>query len=131
VGVAYIIRSQKHDLRLDPHYFVEQLRNRWLNVEVHVITDPRAHSVFQWHLTMDDGAFLLGDFNEQGISYEVSGLANVANFALWYRVLVPSEHMLVLYKSSLTHKPIQLVKETILEDILAGFNVPFDLNEYD
>jgi hypothetical protein len=131
MGVAYIINSENHDLRVDTTYFVEQLQNRWPNTEVRFISDPRAHAVFQWHLTMDDGAFMLGDFSAQGISYEVSNLSNVARFALWYRTLVPVGYKLFLYKESLAHKPIELMKETTQEDILAGFNTPFALSEYE
>ena len=54
-------------------------------------------------------------------------LANVANFALWYRSLVPAKYKLLLYKDSLDHKPIELIEGITVDDIVNGFDIPFDL----
>ena len=130
MGIEYAIASEDKDFRIDTQYFVEKLRNRWPGAEIRFNLNPQIISVFQWSLTMDDN-FMLGDFNEQGISFKGGSLSNVASFALWYATLVPSKHKLFLYNSSLDHKPIELVKGITLENILAGFNIPLDLSEYE
>ena len=132
MGVIYIIAIQDDTIKVPAHHFVEQLQQKWLAAKVHFISDPNANSELQWSLVIDeDSSFVLGDFSGGGISFKGGGsLANVAKLALWYRSLVPYKHEMLLYKDSLDHKPIVLADETTVDDIVNGFDIPFDLLSY-
>jgi hypothetical protein len=131
VGVEYLITPETSDFMIDTDYFVAALQNRWPNAKIHFITDPQTPSILQWSLVMDDSSSMLGDFNKQGISFEVSGLSNVADFARWYRTIVPAKYKLFLYKSSLNHEPIELTETITTEDIIRDFNIPLDMSKYE
>jgi hypothetical protein len=127
MGVIYIVAIQNDDIKVPTHHFVEQLQQKWPIAKFHFISDPSIHSELQWSLYMDDEQFMLGDFSQRGISFKGGGLVNVAKLALWYRSLVPHEYEVLLYKDSLNHRPIALTTGTTVEDVINGFDIPFDL----
>jgi hypothetical protein len=124
---AFIISTLgETDLRTDATYFEKQLRKQWPDAEIHVITDPQAHSVLQWKIMTQSKDLILGDlYGEQSVAFKGGDRTDVVNFALWYRTIVPLRYKLYLYKEDLSHQPIELTADVTIEDILAGFDAPF------
>jgi hypothetical protein len=127
MGISIIISHEKGHV-LEAGYFVKELREKWPEAKIHFITDPSAHSLLQFKLPDDLG--ILGDFSGSGISYKGSGRSADVQFALWYRSVVPIDWGLRIYDSAMTFDLIVLTAETTEEQIIAGFDVPFDVSKY-
>ncbi|MBI5961725.1 MAG: hypothetical protein HY866_23510 [Chloroflexi bacterium] len=124
-----IIISHENDETLKVSYFVEQLKEKWPKAEVYFISDPKAHSLLQFQ-TFDDFG-LLGDFLGTGVSYTTSGgRIEDAQFALWYRSIVPAEWKLRVYDSAMTFDFMFLTNESTEEQIIVGFDIPFDISKH-
>jgi hypothetical protein len=125
---AFIISTLgTHGPKTDADAFVQQLREQWPTVQTHVIRDPNSKSVLQWKIVTDEGDTILGDlFGGQSVAFKGGTRSDIANFALWFRTLIPSEHRIFLYKEDLSHQPNELTDRTTLVDIIAGLKVPFD-----
>jgi hypothetical protein len=126
MSVKYIIAHEDHEV-MNWHYFVEQLKKKWSEVRVHFISGPNV-PLLQFE-TPDD-FWVLGDFAGSGISYTTTGLSTIAQFALWYRSIVPTQWKLQYYDSGLYFDPMSLTTETTEEQIIAGFDIPFDVTRY-
>ena len=126
MGISIII-AHKDKQVLNTDYFVEQLKKQWPEVRIHLISDPNA-PLLQFR-TPDDFR-ILGDFSGTGVSYKSYSRVEDVYFALWYRSIVPAEWELQLYDSALTFDMMSLTSETTEEEIIAGFNVPFDVSKY-
>jgi hypothetical protein len=127
MSVKYIIAHEHHEV-LNADYFVEQLRKKWPEVKIHFITDPNA-PLLQFE-TSDD-FWILGNFTGTGVAYQVNSSPNAAQFALWYRSIVPAEWQLRYHDSGLYFDLMFLTSETTEEQIIAGFNIPFDISKYE
>jgi hypothetical protein len=121
------IIAHEHDEVMKTDYFVEQLKKRWSEVRIHFISDPNA-PLLQFE-TPDDFR-VLGDFAGTGISYWATVTSTVTQFALWYRSIVPAEWQLRFYDSGLYFDPMFLTSETTEEQIIAGFDIPFDISKH-
>jgi hypothetical protein len=128
MSVSYIV-SQVNDEVMNTDYFVEQLKKKWSEVKIHFITDPNAHSLLQFSV---EGDFpLLGDFSGDGVSYRAYSEPELAQFALWYRSITPADWQLRYFNSGLYFKPMFITNETTEEQLIAGFAIPFDSDEYE
>ncbi len=124
-----IIIAHEHGEVLNTGYFVEQLKNKWPEVAVHFISDPNA-PILQFKT--EDSFGLLGRFTGIGVLYATSGgRIEDAQFALWYRSIVPAEWELRVYDSDMTFDFMFLTSETTEEQIIAGFEIPFDISKYE
>lgn len=126
MGISIII-SHGPDNVLSTDDFVVQLREKWPAVQIHFETDPNV-SLLQFKTPDNFG--ILGDFLGVGISYKGYSRVEDVYFALWYRSIVPDNWQLRMYDSALTFDLMVLTSETTEEQILAGFNVPFDSSKY-
>jgi hypothetical protein len=126
MGISIII-SHENDKVMNTDYFVEQLKKKWPEVKIHFISDPNA-PLLQFE-TPDD-FWILGDFLGSGIAYKGYSGAEDVHFALWYCSIVPTEWELRVYDSALTFDILFLTSKTTEEQIVAGFNAPFDINKH-
>jgi hypothetical protein len=127
MGVSMIIAHEPRE-SLDTDYFVEQLRKKWPEAEIHYIPDPK-DAILWFNIADDFGPE--GRFMGTGISYRTGSHLHNADFALWYRTIVPDEWELKLYDSGLYFAIISITKETTREQIMAGFDIPFDPSIYE
>lgn len=131
MGVTYIIAHEPREV-LNTDFFVEQLRKKWPEVEIHYFSDSdNRSSLLQF--TIPNDFWVLGDFTGTGISYKAIGRSNIAQFALWYRSVVPAEWQLRYYDSGLYFDIMLLTSETTEEQIIAGFGIswkPKESNEF-
>jgi hypothetical protein len=127
MGVTYTVFPLNNGFQMETTYFLEQLKEKWSEVETHLITD-RVEPILQWSLTTDYLS-MLGDFTGGGISYESNSLENIAKVALWFRSIVPSKERLLLLDSGLNNAAVELTENSIEADILESFNKPFDPDE--
>jgi hypothetical protein len=98
-------------------------------VGIHFISDPKAHSIFQFKISGDFS--VLGDFRGTGISYKTHSQPETIYFALWYRSIVPDDWQLQYYDSGLYFDIMELTNETTEEQIISGFDIPFDENKFE
>src|SRR4051794_32398169 len=98
MGVSYMIGQENHEV-METDYFVEQLRKKWPEVRINFIGDSQTHSKLQFD-TFDDFS-ASGRFTGTGVWYTASSLSTIAQFALWYRSIVPAEWKLHYYDSGL------------------------------
>ncbi|MBZ0296465.1 MAG: hypothetical protein K8L99_28140 [Anaerolineae bacterium] len=126
MGISIII-SHKDDKVMNTDYFVEQLKKKWSEVKIHLISDTNAPLL---QFETPDNFWVLGDFLGVGVSYK--GYSRVENvyFALWYRSIVPAEWELQIYDSALTFDVMSLTSETTEAQIIAGFDVAFDVSKH-
>lgn len=127
MGLSLIIAHEPSEA-IDTDYFVEQLKKKWSDVEIDYISEPNA-PILQFKT--DDSFGLLGRFFGTGVSYTTDrGRMGDAQFALWYRTIVPDEWELKLYDSGLTFAIMSVTKQTTQEQIMAWFEIPFDPSKY-
>jgi hypothetical protein len=128
VSISIII-AHEHEEVLNSDYFVEQLKKKWPDVDVHFVSDPDAPRL----QFKTEGSFgLRGMFTGTGVSYTTSGgRIQDAQFALWYRSIVPAEWELRVYDSDMTFDFMVLTNETTEGQMIAGFNAPFDISKYE
>jgi hypothetical protein len=114
---------------MDTDYFVEQLGKKWPGVRIHFFTDPNEHSLLQFET--GDELSVLGDFFGTGVWYRAFSNEDTAQFALWYRSIAPAEWSLHFYDSGLYHDVMHITNETTEAEIIAGFDIPFDVSKYE
>jgi hypothetical protein len=128
MSVTFIIAHANKEV-LNTDQFVEEVKKKWPEVGIHFISDPKVHSIFQFKISGDFS--VLGDFRGTGISYKSHSQTETAQFALWYRSIVPSDWQLQYYDSGLYFDIMELTNETTEEQIISGFDIPFDGDKYE
>lgn len=121
--------GQENKEVMDTDYFVDQLRKKWPEVRIHFIDDPNERSILQFR-TPDDFR-IMGDFTGTGVWYTADSSSNTAQFALWYRSIAPVEWSLHFYDSGLYFDMMHITNETTEAEIIAGFDIPFDVSKYE
>ncbi|MBN8594452.1 MAG: hypothetical protein J0M33_22030 [Anaerolineae bacterium] len=123
MSISIIITNRAKE-RLDTNDFVRWLNEKWPNLSIHYISEPNAY-LLQFTVESKDG--VIGRFSGTGISYKTyEGSRSDADFALWYRSIVPDHWELEMYDSALTFEIFSLRNDSAIEDILAAFAVPFN-----
>jgi hypothetical protein len=122
-----IIISHEHDEVLNTDYFAEQLKQKWSEVKIHFITDPNTHLLLEFS---EDNFGLLGYFHGGVVSYRAYSGKEDAQFALWYRSIVPTDWELQISDSALSFDFMFITNETTEEQLIAGFAIPFDTDEF-
>jgi hypothetical protein len=123
MSISLIITNRAKEI-LDTNEFVTELKRKWPNINVHRISEINA-PLLQFTLESEGG--VIGRFSGTGVSYTTNGGSRSdAEFALWYRSIVPNHWELELYDSDLTFEIFSLREDSTIEDILSGFAVPFN-----
>ena len=127
MSVSYIIAHENGEA-MNTEYFVEQLKKKWPEVKIHFNADKSGNLL---QFSTPDDISVLGDFSVTGVWYHASSSFDIVQFALWYRSIVPPEWKLRFYDSGLYFDMISITPETTEEQIIAGFDVPFDISKYE
>jgi hypothetical protein len=127
MSVIYIVAHENKEV-LNTNYFVEQLQKKWADVKIHFYSDSSG-SKLQFDISQKSS--ILGRFSGTGISYQAHSDEDTAQFALWYRSIVPAEWRLRFYCTGLYFDLMVITPETTAEQIVAGFDIPFDDSKYE
>ena len=94
-----ISSSRETDWRLEPRAFVAALRRRWPDAEVRLRVAGNEDSTLDFTLPSGEGYPLLCYLSADGQAVWISGatIAEAAEIAVWFRVLVPAEQELLFY----------------------------------
>jgi hypothetical protein len=85
---------------LDPHEFADALKSRWTDVEVNYSSGE--HVVLSWQCNVKQANRLYGELQPDmhTIVLEKPGEYDVAEFAVWYRSIIPPQYRLSLWNDS-------------------------------
>ena len=120
---AYLISPLDEDIycKVEPENLAEKLKTHWPQCEAVFNTTPESSYVLHWRIRPGQYSLLGGlQANCQIVSVE-GDLAEVADFARWYRAIVPSECRLFIYHTSINRKPFPLSDETTSPEIMLAF----------
>lgn len=88
--------------------FVEALKHRWHGIEV---KESEIYAL-QWSVEVEGYHPMLGGLQSDYHTVTIDGgpIASIAEFAVWYRSLVPEQHRLFLFRETTFDNPIELHK---------------------
>jgi hypothetical protein len=127
MSVRHMIGQENHEV-METGYFVEQLMNKWSGIRIVFLHEPTGY-ILQFEVSAE--FWVLGDFFGTGVWYQASSNEDTARFALWYRSIVPAEWKLDFYDSGLYFDRMFITNETTEAEIIAGFDIPFDISKYE
>ncbi len=113
---------------MDTDYFLDRLREKWSGAKIQFPTDFSAQSFLQFQIL--DRPWILGEFSGTKVSYKSYFPSDIAQFALWYRSIAPSVWDLRLYDAAMSFDFIFLTEKTTQEQIIAGFETPFNIRNF-
>ena len=96
---------------------VEELKKRWDSIEIKEnVSDAY---ILRWAVEFD-GRTILGGIQTdyQTLTIDGGAVANIADFLIWYRTLVPEQYPLFLYKGSKFDNPIKLSASTSKDELV-------------
>ena len=116
---AYIINSMGQSPRwvINQAEIVEELKKRWDSIEIKEnVSDAY---ILRWAVEFD-GRTILGGIQTdyQTLTIDGGAVANIADFLIWYRTLVPEQYPLFLYKGSKFDNPIKLSASTSKDELV-------------
>ncbi len=119
----YLIGSmgKSRDLKISLDMIAHSLLQNWGEIEIR--TTNIGSSLLEWRISVENSLIngnLLSD--SQTISLDTGDVTVVAEFAIWYRSLVPQEHKLFLYSGPTWQYPIELFSDTSVEEIVGAIN---------
>jgi hypothetical protein len=110
-------------LEIDIDYFIQQLKTKWPDATVRQTMDQSTIYSLEWQLkTGGEGALYGGlRLSPPIVSIDGGDLSLIAEFAIWYRSIIPSEFKLYFYVSSLNREPMELKEDTKEAEIRENF----------
>ena len=123
MSYGYLINSMgKSAFKVNKNLLESELKNEWTEVEVN--TPDVGPYLLEWTLPGSPRYFRGGlQSDSQTMAIETDSLKLVAEFATWYRTIVPKECCLFLYQGSTWQNPKELLLTTTIEEIVEAFNV--------
>ena len=89
MSVSICIAHENKEV-LDTNYFIDLVTKKWSATRIHFINDRNSHYILQFETP--DEFWILGDFSGTGVwYYHGRSSKSDAEFALWYRSIVPAE----------------------------------------
>jgi hypothetical protein len=124
MSYAYLVSpmSEGADFQVDEDLMFRSLQETWIGIEIQQQV-PNSTYALRWEAQIRGGTVLGGlQGNRQAISIETSDKTVVAEFAVWYRSLIPDKHRLFLYKGPTWQHPIELFPGTSVEKVVHELN---------
>jgi hypothetical protein len=123
MSYGYLIGSmgKSKNLKIDVSSVARSLHQTWKEIEIKEVSIGTY--LLEWEV-MVRGSFVHGGLqsDSQTVSIETSDVTVVAEFAVWYRSLIPQEHDLFLYTGPTWQHPIELFPDTSIEQIVEALN---------
>lgn len=105
------------ELKLDVNSFAEGLRLKWPNISI-TLTPGSKYNIVEWEVLKGDGTYGVRgslEANQQIVSLDGT-TADLAEFVLWYRKLIPSQYRLFFFHESL-YTCLEIKQDTTLDEI--------------
>ncbi|MEZ4668069.1 MAG: hypothetical protein R3E39_09145 [Anaerolineae bacterium] len=130
MGVSFFITAREdidpgylgpdEQFRLKPQEFAEALNAKWKNTNVSI--DNSEHFALRWECEVNLQYGLMGSLfrDSCGVVLEKPSLEDVADFAIWFRSIVPLDVQLAVYNSS-NITPFDLTVHTTYLQIIDFF----------
>jgi hypothetical protein len=111
--------EQSPDWSLNQAEFVNELKQRWDGIEVKEKVSDRY--ILRWSIKVE-GYPILGGVQSDYHTLTIDGgpIDTIAEFAIWYRNLVPEQYPLFLYKGSTFDRPIELSLTISKDELMAA-----------
>lgn len=89
-----VIPAESARWRVDPAYFADSARRTWPRANIQFTMDPASGSLLTWE--PEPGRDIMGFFLKDQQTIHLEGVLDACvDVALWYRKLVPPEHLLL------------------------------------
>ncbi len=96
------------------------LRGRWPDAYVNIVANPDSHHVVEWRINLD-GQLLEGSLDRGGQAIHIDAdVFRSAQFALWFRTIVPPQQPLVFYDEGYS-SDVSLTEATRLSEVVQAF----------
>jgi len=93
----FISPREQTDLRVDPTELAEAIQTRWQGADVRFATNPASNHALEWVVTIANRS-LEGSLDKTEQVVHLAGdVEDCAQFAIWYRTLVPARYALAFY----------------------------------
>ena len=116
---GYLLNSmgQSQEIAIDVSELAESLQDIWESLEIY---SPDSGSyLIRFQGTINNESVLGGlQGDKQTITVETSSLLTIAEIAIWYRTVFPSEHNLFLYKGTTIDTPISVMQSLTPKEIV-------------
>ena len=116
------------ELQINPETFAKQLSSRWEDFEIVNVNVPRDASQLSWTCNIQ-GESILGDLLRGGNSVAISDMDDeqpLAEFAVWYRTLIPFHIRLFLYHDQMAQLEIEITEHISADEILRQLDQQVD-----
>src|SRR5262245_6902430 len=100
--------------------FATALRTRWPDADIRAVSIPQSNHTLEWRIQLGDKQ-LEGSCDRTGQVIHLDGdIFNSAQFALWFRSIVPRQQPLVFYDEGYS-ADVNLTNDTTAEQITEPF----------
>ena len=108
--------GQSPDWTINRTEMIEKLKKKWNDIKIKEhVSDVY---ILRWAVEVNGRTTLGGIQSDyQTLTIDGGALADIADFILWYRNLVPEQHPLFLYKGSKFDSPIELSVSTSIDEL--------------
>lgn len=119
----FIMLNEASSFKLDLQTFVTQLRHDWKDI---AILNPSKNPyltdnpyLVEWEIMINEEFPLTGELHEDAktISLEDQSLEDIADFAVWYRKLVPAHEEVFIFHDS-SDKQSKILENTTRAELL-------------
>lgn len=121
MGYAYMIGppNPSSGLRMNADELAYRIKGRWRDAKVRL--QEERTSFLQWSVPLGETRLLGGLLPNQEVIYLEGALEQVAEFAAWYRGIVPMQYELVFFYEGRYEQQIPLVQGITAEGIVSAF----------
>ena len=121
--MEYLITpDQPNSWKINPVDCIENLEKYWHDTTIKTITNPDDYYSIEWVIKIPEkGTRLDGALHRDGQGISLDGyLEDCANFAIWFRSLVPENQELIFYDQGYNYC-LKLQPKTTISDIIQLF----------
>ncbi|MBN8595117.1 MAG: hypothetical protein J0M33_25415 [Anaerolineae bacterium] len=106
------------EFRLDSSYLAQQLRHHWPGVEVRETNPGNGQPNTSWAISITN-CHLIGDYwQDDGTILLDASNHEAADFALWYRTMIPIDQRIWIFDDLGNHSPYEIQAQTLKESIV-------------
>ena len=100
--------------------FATALHSRWPSADIRAVSNPQSNHTVEWRIQLGEKQ-LEGSLDRAGQAIHLDGdIFSSAQFALWFRSIVPSQQTLVFYDEGYS-ADVNLTNDTTVEQLTQPF----------
>lgn len=116
----FVSPPEETDWNIKPDEMTQYLRNKWANVRIKKILNPEDNNSLEWEVPLELDV-LYGSIDREGQSIHLEGdIQDCAQFAVWFRSIVPESQVLVFFDENYT-SDISLGRDVTEQQIVGLF----------